>query len=123
MAINDYRDLRVWQVGMDLVVAVYGVTRRFPPHEQYGLAAQLQRSMVSVPSNIAEGHTREHLGEYLNHLSIARALLAEAATQLEIARRLDYLSQDEATKLDDQIRALGRQLLALRNALRRKQDH
>ena len=119
MAVQDYRDLRVWQAGMDLVVAVYGVTRTFPAYEQYGLTSQLRRAIVSVPSNIAEGHTREHLGEYLHHLGIARGSLAEAATQLEIARRLAYISEQESNDLEKETRALSRQLLALRNSLRR----
>ncbi len=86
--IQDYRDLRGWQAGMDLVEQVYRLTNAFPDRENYGLAAQVQRAAVSIPSNIAEGHAREHTGEYLQHLSIARGSLAEVQTQLEIASRL-----------------------------------
>src|SRR5207302_4582211 len=71
MAIKSFRDLRVWQVGMDLVEQVYLLTQSFPKHEIYGLASQMQRAAVSIPSNIAEGHAREHLKEYLHHLGIA----------------------------------------------------
>jgi len=71
MAINSFRDLRVWQLGMDLVQVVYEMTRAFPQSESYGLTSQMRRAVVSVPSNIAEGQTRQHLGEYLNHLSMA----------------------------------------------------
>ncbi|MSQ47584.1 MAG: four helix bundle protein [Deltaproteobacteria bacterium] len=70
---------------MKLVEQVYVLARAFPKHELYGLASQMQRAAVSIPSNIAEGHTREHLKEYLQHLSIARSSLAEWETQLEIA--------------------------------------
>ena len=63
--ITSFRDLRVWQVGMKLVEQVYALTQAFPKHEMYGLASQMQRAAVSIPSNIAEGHTREHLKEYL----------------------------------------------------------
>jgi four helix bundle protein len=116
---KSFRELRVWQQSMDLVEAVYILTQRFPKQEMYGLTRQIQRAAVSVPSNIAEGHTREHLKEYLHHLSIAQASLAEIETQLEIASRLKYLTPSQ---LDDpflRIRSLGRQLYALRNALNR----
>jgi four helix bundle protein len=91
MAINSFRDLRVWQAGMELVEQVYLLTQIFPKREMYGLASQIQRAAVSIPSNIAEGHTREHSKEFLHHLSIAQASLAELETQLEIATRLKYL--------------------------------
>ena len=120
MAINSFRDLRVWQAGMDLVEQVYLVTRAFPRHEAYGLASQMQRAAVSIPSNIAEGHTREHTKEYLHHLSMAQASLAELETQLEIATRLGYLSPEQLDQMLDRVTLLGRQLYALRNALTRR---
>ena len=58
--IRDFRDLPVWLSAMDLVVAVYSLTQPFPTHEVFGLTSQMQRAAVSVPSNIAEGHAREH---------------------------------------------------------------
>ena len=78
-AIKSFRDLRVWQAAMDLVEQIYLLTRTFPKHEIYGFASQMQRAAVSIPSNIAEGHTRGYTKEYLHHLSIARASLAELA--------------------------------------------
>ena len=89
MQIKSFRDLRVWQAGIELVLAVYELTSKFPRHEVYGLSSQMQRAAVSVPSNIAEGHTRESTKEYLQHLSIAQASLAELETQLEIAKQLN----------------------------------
>ncbi len=120
MAISSFRDLRVWQAGLDLVESVYRLTQAFPSHELYGLAAQMRRAAVSVPSNIAEGHTREHSREYLHHLSMAQASLAELETQLEIARRLEYLSRDQLEKTLNEASALGKQLYSLRNALLKK---
>lgn len=70
--IKSFRDLRVWQLGMDLAVEAYHMTKVFPKYEAYGLGAQIQRAAVSIPSNIAEGHAREHRKEYLHHLSTAR---------------------------------------------------
>lgn len=117
MAINSFRDLRVWQAGMDLVEEVYHLTTSFPKHEVYGLASQIQRAAVSIPSNIAEGHTREYTKEYLHHLSMAQASLAELETQLEIAARLQYLSGERLGQVLERVWSLGRQLYSLRNSL------
>jgi len=120
MSISSFRDLRVWQQGMDLVVAIYRMTSLFPRHETYGLASQLQRAAVSRPSNLAEGHTREHTREYVHHVSIARASLAEVETQCEIAHRLGYLGVDDLQRLLNETSTLGRQLTALRDSLARR---
>ena len=80
MTVNSYRDLRVWQKAMDLVVTSYEVAKQFPQSELYGLVSQIQRAAVSIPANIAEGHGREHLGDYLHHLSIANGSLMELET-------------------------------------------
>ena len=77
----------------------------------------MQRAAVSIPSNIAEGHTRAHSKEYLQHLSIARSSLVELETQLEIAVRLRYCSTEELTAFLVQLDSLGRQLSTLRNVL------
>src|SRR5438093_3020625 len=91
--VTSYRDLTVWQRAIDLVDLAYEVTRAFPRDERFGLAAQLQRCAVSIPSNIAEGHGRQHLGEYLHHLSIANGSLMELETQFVIASRRHYTDQ------------------------------
>jgi four helix bundle protein len=112
--------LRVWQVGMDLVESVYRLSADFPSREVYGLAGQMRRAAVSIPSNIAEGHTREGTREYLYHLSIAQGSLAELQTQIEVAGRLVYLSPDQVAEVLDHTVHLAKQLYSLRNALQRK---
>jgi len=102
---------------MDLVHGVYCASAGFPLEEMYGLRSQIRRASVSIPSNIAEGHTRSSTKEYLNHLSMAQASLAEVETQLEIAIRLAYLPAETAGALFTSIHQLGKQLYALRNAL------
>jgi len=114
---KSFRELRVWQIAMDLVERIYVHTQKFPREEIYGLTSQIRRAVVSVPSNIAEGHTREHIKEYLHHLSMAQASLAELETQLEIATRLKYVFPDQLKQLITDINSLGRQLYALRNSL------
>lgn len=117
MTIKSFRDSRVWQAGMDSSEEVYRLTQSFPKHETFGLASRIQRAAVSVPSNIAEGHMREHNKEYLHHLSMAQASLAELETQIEIAARLKYLPPEHLRQHLDRIYSLGRQLYTLRNAL------
>jgi four helix bundle protein len=117
VAVNSFRDLRVWQAGMDLVERLYRITRRFPAEETYGLAIQMRRASVSIPSNIAEGHTRAHSKEFLNHLSMAQGSLSELQTQLEIAGRLKYIPPGELEEILKLTVSLAKQLHALRNAL------
>ena len=102
---------------MDLVEAVYRLTQKFPKQETYGLISQVRRAVVSIPSNIAEGHTREHIKEYLHHLSMAQSSPAEVETQIEIATRLTYLLPSGLEDLLREVQSLGKQLYALRNAL------
>ena len=83
--------LEVWQEAMQLVEMVYVATATFPAEERFGLTAQIRRSAVSVPSNIAEGAARRSTPEYLRFLSIARGSLSEMSTQLQIAARLGYV--------------------------------
>jgi four helix bundle protein len=117
---KSFRELRVWQAAMNLVEKIYKVTSDFPKEELYGLTSQLRRAAVSVPSNIAEGHTREHLKEYLHHISMAQASLAEVDTQLEIGWRLRYVSATRLGSVQSDLSSLGKQLYSLRNALTKK---
>jgi four helix bundle protein len=115
--VSHFRDLHVWQRGMDLVEAVYRVSAAFPKSELYGLTGQIRRAAVSIPSNIAEGHTRESTKEYLNHVSMAQGSLAEVETQLELAVRLKLVELGESQPLFEQAAVLGKRLWSLRNAL------
>lgn len=77
-----------------MVAEIYKITESFPKREEYGLAAQLRRASVSVPSNIAEGLTRKSAKDKLHFLNISQSSLSEIDTQLEISRRLAYISQE-----------------------------
>jgi four helix bundle protein len=102
---------------MDLVLAIYRVTARFPKSEVYGLTSQMQRAAISIPSNIAEGHALKQTPAYLRHLAIASGSLAELETQLEIAKRLGYLSSEDELVMQ-QAAEVGRMLAGLRQSLR-----
>jgi four helix bundle protein len=105
---------------MDLAVAIYRLTQEFPRNEVYGLASQLQRAAVPIPSNIAEGHSREGTREYLHFVSVAQGSVAELETQLELSARLEYCSRERVSELIEQTALVGRQLYAPRNALQRR---
>ena len=90
MALKSYKDLVVWQKSIALVKLVYSLTKEFPTNEQYGLAAQMRRAAVSIPSNIAEGYSRKSRKEYIQFISIAIGSVAELETQLYIAKELGF---------------------------------
>ena len=116
--INTFRDLIVWQKAMNLVTAVYRASAEFPTSEQYGLTSQLRRCAVSIPSNIAEGFGRDSTNDYLRFLSIATGSLYESQTQLEIARNLDFLAEQQFTQLLEQTREIERMLNSLTRSLK-----
>jgi four helix bundle protein len=86
--LRSFRELTVWQKSMRLATGIYHLTQGFPREETFGLASQLRRAAVSIPSNIAEGHGRSGLGQYRQFLWIARGSNFELQTQLEIAHSL-----------------------------------
>lgn len=113
---GDLRNLKTWQAGIELVEQVYGLTRSFPKHEQYGLAGQMQRAAVSVPSNIAEGRARDSRQEYIRGLMMARGSLAELETQLVISARLKYIKAD--APIFEQVRRCHRLIHGLITSLK-----
>ena len=115
----NYRDLDVWKHSMDLVIAVYTLTREFPRSEFYGLTDQLRRAASSVPSNIAEGNGRLYRKEYAHHVSIARGSISELSTYLEVAQRLGYVTRTQVAPLLKQAEDISRMLLMLMRALER----
>ena len=119
MTINRFTDLLVWQKAVDLVVRLYEVTRAFPKDESYGLTSQVRRAAVSVPSNIAEGHGRSSTGDYLRFLAMAQGSCSEVETQLLIAHRLQYLSEENYEQLLSDLSEIGRMLNGLTSSLKR----
>jgi len=113
MCAKGYRDLTVWQEGVDLVVNIYRLTKKLPLTERYALADQMQRAAVSVPANIAEGHGRASLKEFLHFLSLSSGSLAELETHLTIAEKLEYVDTQEVSPLLSHTDRLGRRLRAL----------
>lgn len=120
MQIRDHKDLLVWQRAMDLVVESYKIAESFPDREKYGLTSQLQKAAVSVPANIAEGHSRKSTGAFLNHLGIASGSIAELETHIEIGVRLKYVQQQKVDAALDLLAEVRRMLEGLRKSLKRE---
>lgn len=117
MQVRSYKDMIVWQRGIELVLACYQCTQDFPTHERYCLTQQIRRAAVSIPSNIAEGQGRWHRGEFLHHISISRGSLQELETLLLIAEHLGYASAVKLETLRGFCEEVGRMLSGLRRAL------
>lgn len=116
--LKTHKDLDAWKKAIELVEAVYGLTRTFPKTEMYGLTNQLRRAAVSVPSNIAEGAARSSTKEFVQFLHIALGSVSEVETQVIIAQRLDYV--DDVNSIEEQIEAVRRLILGLIRYLRRR---
>src|SRR3989338_11578450 len=97
---KSYKDLIVWQKGVDLSVLVYELTEQFPRDERYALTSQMRRAVVSIPSNIAEGRCRSTKKDFCNFLHIALGSAAELETQIEIAKRISKTSNISYTTIE-----------------------
>ena len=98
-----HKKLDVWKSSVKLTAIIYELTLLFPKHELYGLTSQLRRASVSIPSNIAEGAARKSAKERRRFYEIARSSLVEVDTQLEIAEKLNYLSDNDLNKVDKKL--------------------
>ncbi|NEO07968.1 MAG: four helix bundle protein [Moorea sp. SIO1F2] len=115
--IQSYRDLRVWQKGMDVAESCYVITREFPKQEMYGMTAQIRRAAASIPANIAEGYGREYRGEYVQFLRIAQGSLKELETHLFLSVRVKLATSGSINPIIDECEALGRMLRSLIRSL------
>lgn len=117
--ITDYKDLQVWQKGIEVVKEIYTITTQFPKNELFGLISQMRRSAVSIPSNIAEGWMRQHTNEYIQFIYHALGSCGELDTQLIIANSLGYLNDDSLKDLSEKINHIIRMLRNLIKGLRK----
>jgi len=114
---RSYRDLVVWQKGIELAKLIYPLSARFPADERFGLTSQIRRASVSVPSNIAEGQARRTTGEFVQFISHAEGSVAEVDIQLVIAVELDFVTKKQADPCFDLIGEERRMLNGLRRRL------
>src|SRR3954464_8231408 len=114
---KSYKDLIVWQKGIEIAKLVYRVTARFPSKEKFGLVSQIRRAAVSIPSNIAEGQARHTTGEFVQFISHAEGSVAEVDTQLFLAVQLDFVTSKQANPCFDLLGEERRMLNSLRRRL------
>jgi four helix bundle protein len=108
-----HEKLIAWRRADDLFIAVHGLAATFPPHERFGLSAQMRRAAYSVAANIVEGMTRRSARDRLRFLNIAEGSLAELGYCLHAARRLGYVSGDDYERLDRAVRQTAAPLVGL----------
>jgi four helix bundle protein len=112
-----FKELLVWQKAIALTKEVYHITNRFPNQEKFGLSSQINRSAVSIPSNIAEGAGRNSNKEFIQFIGVATGSLYELETQLIIAEQIGYLKDEEFQLLLELIKEIGNMLFALKKSL------
>ena len=115
-----HRDLRVWQQSIDFVLSIYLMTRSLPKEELFGLASQMRRSAVSVPSNIAEGYARGTDKEKIYFLRISSGSMSELETQLTLCLKLGYISQEEYNTTSEKLVSVWKQLNALISVIEKR---
>lgn len=118
--IKSYKDLLIWQKGIELSILAYEVCKTLPKEEIYGLQSQIKNSAVSVPSNIAEGYGRRSTKSYAQFIKIARGSLYEFETQLIISHKLEFLKDEDFEKLSNLIVEESKMLNAFIKSLENK---
>ena len=119
---KSYKELAVWQKGIQLTVMVYQLSKSFPREEAYGLTGQLRRCAVSIPSNIAEGAGRLNTPEYKQFLGVARGSAFELQTQLQIAKELGYGDPKQLAQAECPSEEVERMIFSTITSLRKKSE-
>jgi four helix bundle protein len=115
---HNFKQLKVWQLAMEIVEDVYKITKDFPSEERYSLTSQINRCSVSVPSNIAEGAGRGSDNEFRHFLSIALGSAFELETQLILVQRIGFSNEEELLKLNIKVSELEKMLIGFLNKLK-----
>ncbi len=114
-SVATFRDLLVWKKGHILVVSTYKLTTNFPTSEQFGLTNQIRRAAVSITSNIAEGFSRRGINEKIQFYYMAHGSLSELENQLQIAKDIHYLNEDNYLEINSLMLETGKLLNSLIN--------
>lgn len=118
--VNSYKDLVAWQKSIALVTDIYGLTKKFPADEKFGIVSQLNRAAVSVPANIAEGWGRELSKNYLQFLRVSRGSLMELETMILISRNLAFISENDFIETNKKTEEVGKILQGLIKSIHQK---
>ena len=115
---KNFKNLKIWEKGIDLVVNIYNKIDQFPKEELFGLTSQIKRSAISIPSNIAEGSGRGTDKDFNRFLDVALGSSFELETQLIIAHRLKFLNDENFTSLNEQIDEEQKMIIGLQKTLK-----
>lgn len=116
---RDFRKLEIWKASLQMVKKVYGLTATFPAHEKYGLSSQMNRAVISIPSNIAEGCSRNSKIELARFLEIAIGSSFELESQFEVCQLLTYIDESNCRSLISELNILQRQMNMYREMVRK----
>lgn len=116
-ALFSFEQLEMWNLSMDFVTEVYKLLIQFPENEKYALTSQIRRAAISIPSNIAEGTGRTSIKEKLHFNEIAMGSLAEVICQLNIAKRLEYINEDDFSRFKTMGVRIGMMLSGYRRSM------
>jgi four helix bundle protein len=120
MRVHNFKELKVWQKGIELCALIYEICAEFPTQEKYNLKSQIEKSAVSIPSNIAEGSGRIGNKEFQHFLSIANGSAYELETQLILANKFKYIEEDKFIKASEEINQIEKMIFSLYNSLNPK---
>ena len=117
---RDYKKLEIWKMAIEVVKAVYNLTKGFPKEELYALTSQVRRAAISIPSNISEGCGKETDKHFILFLHNSMGSLKEVECQIFISRELRYINEDDFEKLTGELDLLGRKLIRFIKYLKEK---
>jgi len=114
---HNFKKLDIWTKSMDLASEIYLLTNSFPSIERFGLISQMQRSAVSIPSNIAEGSAKSSNKDFSRFLEMSIGSLFELETQLILATRLNYIESEVSISTLNKINELQKMIIGFKNKL------
>lgn len=115
---KNFKELRVWQNGMEITKLCYKLTAAFPQHEKFGLVSQINRAAVSIPANIAEGSSRKSQKDYFRFLEIALGSAFELESLLLVAIAINYITETDTKELLDLISSEQKMLMSFMEVLK-----
>ncbi len=115
---KDFKNLKIWQKGINLVVDIYKTSQNFPSEELYGLTSQMRRSAVSIPSNIAEGSGRNSDKEFSRFLDISLGSSFELETQIIIAHKLSFINDEKFNELTHDVQEEQKMITGLQKSIK-----
>ena len=110
---HNYKDLKVWRQSMDLAKFLYDIAKQFPKEEAYGLTSQVKRSVISIPSNIAEGAGYSSHKKFVQFLEVANGSSYELNTQTILSNELGFMLEDQSREIEERLQEIQKMLYKL----------